>query len=402
MAWLKEFRPDDKEAARDLVGGLTLVSFSTFFLTLERMIRAEAHAVSGPTALFAVREIDSGRSYFEQATRSAKQSSTPAFTDATGRGADIGSEGHVASILRQIAKSDAANIISHPNVPEMRRRKCRSIVVVDDLIGSGNRTNRFLDSLWLDRTIRSWWSLHYVRFTVIAFAGTEGGVKVIRRAKCAPSVLFDRECPTFRTLPWPRWRRERAIRLCESYSSKTSKPNMKFGYGGALASLVFEHGCPNNTPAILWATKAKGSQWQPLFKNRAVMEDTQTVFPREIARRDPVSVLVDAGQKRLAMTGLEQIGDAESRENIVLLALIAKGIRRNGALTFGTGLSNADLEEKLRHCIGWGLVTPTRRITDAGLAELKHARGTLRPRRTPSHIQRREYYPQTLREAAHG
>ena len=81
----------------------------------------------------------------------------------------------------------------------------------------------------------------------------------------------------------------------------------------------------------------------------------------------------------------------------MLIALIAKGIRRNDALTYATGLSNAELETMLGKCINWGMITLTRRITSTGRAELEHIRRTkrLEPEVTP--LSGETYYPKQLR-----
>ena len=121
------------------------------------------------------------------------------------------------------------------------------------------------------------------------------------------------------------------------------------------------------------------------------------IFPPEIVRRDPISVLIDAGQTRLARTGFRRIGHIGSRQAFTLLALLSKGLRRNEALTFSSGLSNSQVERLLHKYISWGLVTPTRRITQAGLDELEHARRLLQKAVDVAPISKESYYPTKLR-----
>ena len=279
----------------------------------------------------------------------------------------------------------------------MRKRQCRRILAIDDLIGSGHRTRQFLDAIWLDRTIRSWWSLGYASLRAIAFSSTRHGMRHVARAPYTPAVVVDRTCPTYPELPWPRHKRDAISTLCKSYGKYTSKPRMALGYSRTMAAMIFEHGCPNNTPAILWAGPAKNHTWQPLFPQRTIPTDTQSVFPPEIVRRDPISVLLDAGQARLAKTGLRRIGHVGSRQAFALLALLAKGLRRNEALTFACGLSNAHVERLLQKYVVWGFLTPTRRITQAGLDELEHARRFLQQRVDVAPLSKECYYPTELR-----
>lgn len=134
-----------------------------------------------------------------------------------------------------------------------------------------------------------------------------------------------------------------------------------------------------------------------MFPQRSITTDTQTVFPPEIVRRDPISVLIDAGQTRLAMTGLQRIGHIGSRQAFTLLALLAKGRRRSEALTFSSGLSNSQVERLLQKYMEWGFVTPTRRVTQAGLDELEHARRLLNKAVDVAPLSKDNYYPTELR-----
>ena len=401
-AWLNRFDAEHREAARRLVNGLTLVSLSNFNRTITQMVVSEAATISGPVGLFAIREIDPTRPYFTQATTGRRRPSKVKTTDAVGRGADIGSEGHVASILRNLSRSDPGKFLNHPTIEKMRDKKCRSIVVVDDLIGTGKRVREFLESIWLDKTFQSWWSSGYIDFKVVAFAGTQAGVRFVEKRKYRASVIINRDCPTFPSLPWPLIWRQRILALCRDYASMTSKPDMRFGYGDVMASLVFEHSCPNGVPAILWAPGGRGTGWRPLFPNRSMSGAAQSVFPPEIVRRDPIAVLIAAGQAKLAKTGLKEIRDDEARQILLIVAMLAKGIRRNAALTYATGLSNAELETVLQQCIDWGFVTSTRRITATGLAELGRVRHGRRLKAKVATMANEDYYPQSLREPIGG
>ena len=131
-----------------------------------------------------------------------------------------------------------------------------------------------------------------------------------------------------------------------------------------------------------------------------------------VVRRDPISVLLDAGQARLAKTGLRRIGHVGSRQAFALLhALLAKGRRRNEALTFACAIfkrsSRSPVDRPLRYdlrrprllqkYVAWGFVTPKRRITQAGLDELEHARRFLQQSVDVAPLSKESYYPTELR-----
>ena len=224
--WINSFLPRDRETARWLVDGLTLVSLSTFSRAIQRMVITEFEASGGPIALFAIREVNAHVSYFQQA---AIKNKSVQFVSPVASSANIGSEGHVASIIRQIAKGDPRMFLNHPTIDEMRKRQCRSILAIDDLIGSGHRTRKFLDAIWLDRTIRSWWSLGYASLRAIAFSSTRHGMRHVARARYTPAVVVDRTCPTYPELPWPRHKRDAISTLCKSCTPVKVWPPAKPG-----------------------------------------------------------------------------------------------------------------------------------------------------------------------------
>ena len=393
--WQSNFQPEDLPLARRLVKGLTLVSLSQFDRIMKELVLVESKITEGPVAVFAVREIKPNISYFVQAKYSFSS------LDAVGRGSNIGSEGILAKLIRDISRSQPHKILNHPTKSVMRDKKCRAIVVVDDILGSGNRVSNFLNSIWFDRTIRSWWSRGYFKFKVIVFTGTQKGIKRVESANYLPTVKVNRGCPTFHTLPWPKYEKQRILNLCEKYSSMTSKPQFSLGYGNIMSSIIFEHGCPNNTPAILWAPSKRNTNWSPLFPCRSLQDYPHSVFPPEFVRGDPISVLIEAGQPKLANANLQRLEDTEVT-NLMLLALIAKGIRNNDGLTFATGLSNADLELKLSKFITSGHITQTRRISSLGRAELANIRRRKHLDSELIQLSDELYYPRMLRAPKSG
>jgi hypothetical protein len=168
-----------------------------------------------------------------------------------------------------------------------------------------------------------------------------------------------------------------------------------------MSSLVFEHGCPNNTPAILWDPDDKNGSWVGIFPNRTVGTTTASVFPPGIVRGDATQTLRDVGQTRLAKSGALMRRGELGVLILVILGIIAKGQRKRAAICYATGLSSKDCEAVISKCIKWQFLTPERRITPRGLSELTAAkRMSISPQGFLA-VGSDYYYPSKLRETTY-
>lgn len=404
--WVAQFDDMDQGTAILLANSLTLISHTEFRRELEALILGSAANIDGPVALFAVRELPKptqeetwmmpqGLPFYSCTSRSEDGRSI----NSVGATADLGSEAIIAHMIRQLARGNPAKFINHPTLNEMRDRGCRAVFVVDDFVGSGGRVRSFLDSLWLEPTLKSWWSTKLIGFHVLAYSATDHGTKSLKRLKCSPEICVHRDATSFETLPLSFEKKDLIRKLCRDYGARVLKrrKNMWFGYKQGMCSIVFEHGCPNNTPAILWDMKDGTPNWAGLFPHRTISSEIASVFPLEIARGDSVSTLMNMGQTKLAKSGaLSRTGEA-GQVILIVLALIAKGHRKRATICFATGLNTKDCERIIERCIKWKFVTPQRRLTPRGLAELDAARKFRAQSQTSLDRGSDYYYPQQLR-----
>lgn len=393
--WLDQIDEADRRLVRDFLSMLTLVSHSEFERTVERLILNRMAEIQGPIALFSVRELPNGSSdsYFNIAYGPEGATST----DAVPRGADIGSEGRVTAFLRNLTKGYPERLLNHPTITKMRKEKCRTIFLVDDLLGSGNQTSSFLSAMWRDATIKSWVSLGYIQFEVICYAVSEAGVQKVQRHRIGPNLQYEYFCPTLADVQ-PQKLQKPLRDIFNKYGIKTSRRNMSCGYGNVSALMVFEHGCPNNTPAMLWAPQTSKYPWVPLFPNRAVIGDIRSVFPPEIVSRDSVNVLLSVGLRRLATVRPSVFQYPLPYELLTLLALIAKGVRSPSSLCYSLSMTVDNCNSFLEKCINAGYITPKYRLTDSGHAELTGAMRTRQNfRKKLPELGEDVYYPNSLR-----
>ncbi|TYC64490.1 hypothetical protein FMN50_00500 [Rhodobacterales bacterium] len=400
--WLNQFEPLDLEVAIKLANSLTLVSHSEFQRKLKKQIMSVADTYDGAVALYAVRELATRDwrpiPFFEQVLVDEASQTVNSLSASS----DQGSEAIVAQVIRSFSKENPKKYLNHPTKEKMKETKCNTILFIDDIVGSGKRVRDFIDSFLSDKTIRSWRSLKYVNFDVVSYSATDSGYDSVISHRSAPKLHIERDAPSFHTIPMRTEMRDKIFALCRKYGRIANKrrKNMWFGFHEGMAAIVFEHGCPNNTPGILWEPDFKNSNWIGLFPNRTVSSSTQSVFPEEVKRRDTTALLLEIGQKRIAQGGALLRRGELGQKILVVLGLIAIGQRKRSTLSFATGLNTQDCEKLLSKCIKWGFITPQRRITPKGNAELNAARKYRGKLQVPLEVGSDYYYPLQLRGAA--
>lgn len=392
--WLRNFAEGDRPAARELVAALSLVSHNEFERGLNRLVVGLAQEVTGAVALYGARELPNGLNL---------EPTAPASVDATPRGGDIGSEGRVASLIRGICRSRPRKLLNHPTLNELRQQRVDVVLVLDDFIGSGERCTEYLNAVWEYPSVKSWVSYKAMRFVVAAYAGASDGIRRVQRHPAHPSVEVVRHCPTVKGLIWEQSRIDRVHNLCHRYAKVKKLYGPPLGYQDTGALLVFEHGCPNNAPAVLWAASKNDAEWQPLFSARSVEASMLSAFPPEIARRDPVHSLVEAGQKRMAGSMRHVIERPLPADIIVALTLIWRGRRRKESIADATGLTAREVENLLERCIAAGLISPLHRITGIGEKEIRGIRASTASSATARvALGSDEYHPTALRSRIGG
>jgi len=397
-AWLNSFDEPDRPLVRELTGALSLVSLTEFERSLANLI-LDVASRSGTVALYSAREVGIGGLSFEEDSGNSESG-----LDATPRGADIGSEGRTAHIARQICRNAPEKFVLQPSISQLRERRVERIIVIDDLLGSGSRCTSYLQALWKYATVKSWWSYKLIKFSVVAYAATEDAEKFVRRHHSLPSVHVHRYCPTISSLSWPPRRRTAARALCNKYGKRWKLRFPSLGYKKTASLLVFEHGCPNNVPAIFWAEAERGPDaWHPVFEGRSTSGSVASAFPHEFEADTPVNVLVAAGQRQLAASLPAAADRPLSANTLVVLSLLWKGRRRMETLADATGLTAKECGELLEACIRSGYATPLRRITDVGLAEIRGALAAKTLRQNPVAGPGQDlYYPRALRDRTSG
>lgn len=356
QTWLAQFGAETAEykIAHGLLANILLVTASEFEGWLERQLNPRESPVR--LAAFAIRGGDAEPLFRDRESNPLRVVGS------------VGSEGRIANSIKR--HHNARHVFDHPSLNTMARAKVRTILLLDDQLGSGKRAIDFCSKFLEHPTINSWISGNLVNIIVSVYASLPSGrdrwsrfIRNLSRTQrkhvslvtefTAPDILGDD----------PELRRARSS-LLQKFTSELPRAERQWTYGHkrSLGSIVFEHGCPNNVPAIFWSYRPKG--WKGLFKDRLIPRSLIDDGIVELAGRNPdgpsKSSLIAAGPQ-----------DLES-----VLALLAKGIRSVQRISSYLRIGVSRVEQSLAWCIKFGLITDHLRITGEGRRLLESSEET--------------------------
>jgi len=307
----------------------------------------------------------------------------------------IGSEGVIANIISGVCTDVGENFVMHPHSKLFRDKihsnRPRHLVVVTDLIGSGQRSREMLDSLWRVATIRSRKSVGYARMVVICYAGTDRGIKWVKAHRSRPDVFRLIPCPTIEN-SFEGSEREALKDLCRRFAPE--KPAL--GHLNTAALISFDHSCPNNVPSIFrHSTHSSTRQWTALFPKRSTNP-----------LRHGESVELDDGlHDALDALRLPKVAKHPSFANanrsqqalIVLLAAAYRGRNQADERAAATSLplfEHVQAEERAKRD---GFMTDTGRLTARAYSLINDLNADTAPPPKQSNEQQPYYYPTSLR-----
>jgi hypothetical protein len=287
--WLSQFLPKDRGTAEKLLDQLVYVSTEEVINALGIRITELLERYS-KVAILPVREIEKigDDTNNKQLMSYFSLDDNDAVPEMQAGGIPLGSEAFISNLVTQLSRRYKDKIISHeanrlnPSINNLRDQRVKSLILVDDLIGSGNRTKDFLESIYSHPTIKSWLSGKQIEIHVVSFMASELGETAVRRwtNKYKNSFLHVlNKCPMIDITQTD------IHQLCIDYAHKGEK--FPIGYGDNPVRVVFSHSAPNNLPAILYRNTARlktknielraiVKSWKALFSGRAISESLKT------------------------------------------------------------------------------------------------------------------------------
>ncbi|WP_076538359.1 hypothetical protein [Shewanella sp. UCD-KL21] len=315
--WLSQFLPQDRPVACNLLDELIYIPTDDVVSDLKVAVESILEQYES-AAIYPIRELFSkDESYFS-------------LTDATepptmqhGKAVQ-GSEAFVSNLINRLNRSLQEKVIlekvsiengemkASPSITTIKNKKIKTLILIDDLIGSGNRTRDFLEAVYRHPSIRSWVSSKYLKIIVVAFMATNKGKKSVEKwckKETKATLLVINECPTLHNL----LNTEAIFDLCTRYAN--NKERIPLGYDNTAVRVIFGHSAPNNIPAILHRKvknfKAKSSIlrstlscWRPLFPSRDVPEQFKAQIlakKKTLSTKDSIQLLLSQLDQTTAM-----------------------------------------------------------------------------------------------------
>lgn len=390
VAWLNQFDDEDRETATLLLNRLRCISPTVFHSEVRGLFEAAAKSLETPIALYAAREMKTGQAYF------SNRRNRPVIVDVS---KEVGSEGNSAYLATTLARQQSAVFLNHPPIATLRKKKCRNVVVFDDVCGSGKRVADFISAILLNPTLTSWLSGGFIRFHVLAYAisgkaedrilasfGTKNATRYVTFHYCQ-KLATDAEV-------WSADELRSISALCKEYGQLHKvRPFYWLGFGQCMSTLVFHHSCPNTVPGLLWE---RTKSWNPLFPKRSIPASLLPAFTDEPSEYQQSAILQGLDARIISRSRLFLEGTQRERELLLVLAAIRAKCESRDRISSRAGLSLSRTEVAIEECQRFGLIDISLRLTQGGYDGLNLAEERARIQ-TVRKTQPTIYFPTSLR-----
>lgn len=407
ILWLSNFNAEEQRAGELLINSLRIISSTDFGIALSELLRRLKENAIKPLAIYPIRELPTelaSLANVSEARVPQERISDGTYMPALPLDQPFeplpGSEGIAGNIIRTVIghHPDPSLASSPKTLEELRQTRPRTIVLVDDYSGTGDRVTQYVDSWMHHPTIRSWYSYKLIKFHVALVAASGQALVNLRKHRRIEDIHYCEQAADFQTAMWSVEEQQEIQQLCIKYSDS---PKFELGFQGARGLLVLQHTVPDNLPAILWQTTCKRVRnWMPFFAGRRMTPQQQRELDNYKLEISAADIANSMQQFRLGSALADQ-PNPTVRLILLTLAAAAKKIRDPRELSVLLRTTLVSAQQTRDACQSLGLVDSDGRLTDQGRAELRRAQARA------DEVQRRRlirsddiYYPTQLRGAS--
>ncbi len=357
--WLGRFR-GHREGAIEMLLRLRFFSNDEYASWLRKEIEQR---LESPQAVFAVRK-------FEKKTKDTAVSLGLVWNE---KGITVerpaqsqGSEDLVQSVVANIKKNACDTLLDHPSIEELRQKRVRDILLLDDSIGSGERVADYITRMLNDKHFKSWWNYGFIKIHVLAYARTvESEAQILstiggsnhhrRKFPISSKVVFHGYIRYARKSARERWGSAWQHVFDAARSASGVRRDRQLGFKKTMSNIVFYHSVPNNLPSALWFDS---KTWSALLPQR-----TMPTWLIQLLEGDSTSSNARGAEK----TSKESVNS----EAVQILKTIKSGFRNESRIAWRVGLERRIVVELLVKLRSLGLVSLENRLTEAGFQYLK-------------------------------
>lgn len=357
--WINQFEYRDRYLAEYMLRRLRYISFEDFETWLQQEVKnLIMHIGKEPIALFPVTKPENLK-YSESKAYKPKNDSS----------------GRIAHILKNFERSSNNYIELTPRIVSMRSKKVRHIIYVDDYIGTGERFIKF----WrndVSSSIKSWCSFGWCKIWVLSFAAHKQGIrKIVNKIKCVKHEQIKVGLDLGKSFIHND---KDLLNFCNKYTSDifdSDKNNSlardeNNSFGNLLSPIIFQHGCPNNAPLILWGKKNKPKKWNPLFPGRSIPDCLYKLFNRDFNRDFSYEATAEdlwkLNRHKLAINFLDNPNIFYQKKDHLCVLTCIQEKKTIQEIKNKLTMSEANVNQLLKDLKSYGLVDSIFQITDFG------------------------------------
>jgi len=273
------------------------------------------------------------------------------------------SSGRLGHALKNIERDMGNHIELSPRLESMKANRVKHIIYIDDFTGTGNRFINFWGKV--NPSVKSWCSLGWCEIWFLSFAGHKEGIdKIIKKIK---PLTADRIRIEYKV-------NESFIKdniglkaLCKKYGERLSDNGSVLGFGNQLSPIVFQYGCPNNAPGIIWCKgDAKKKVFKPLFPNRSVSSSLYPLFHGGITITETAEDLWISKNYQLAVNFLDESNLYNGRFELLTILSYLKAGRKPDKIRMIMVMSEKEIDSLFAELSTYGLIDENQKITRFG------------------------------------
>ncbi|WP_219012077.1 phosphoribosyltransferase-like protein [Shewanella algae] len=279
------------------------------------------------------------------------------------------SAGRISHALRNLERRLPKHVELTPRDDSMRARKVKHIIYVDDFIGTGDRFIKSWRNM-VSARIKSWCSRGWCKIWVLSFAAHKTGInniasqiRQVGKSSLKANLVIEKSFLA---------ENKELVRLADSYGYKLKKCEVRLGYGKLLSPIIFQHGCPNNVPAIFWSSGKNG--WTPLFPERSVPSELYALFSFDMSAETTAEELWMVGHYDLAVSIVNQIAQYRGDHQLVMILGFLEKRKDIERIRNVLVLTTKEMCEKLDDLRQHGLIDSDNKVTNFGLEILKRGK----------------------------